>query len=447
MTFFDKNKLVNTFKSTYQNPLLKNMVIVAVITFFIKALAFYKETIIASTFGLSEVLDTFLVAILIPTFVQSVFLNSLKHLFIPNYITELKNNGNKSSFQSVIFLMTLGISVGSIILSYFFIDLFLEKIYPGHSEDYYQLVKNQLFIILPSLVLWGFSSVISGLLEIENRFLIANVSQFFPLITMLFFLFYLRDSLGNMVLAYGTLAGSIIGFIFLVSFSIKHQYLSISKPFINANAKLMLRQMPPKITSSFLSIMNSFIDQFFAGQLVIGSIAALNYGNRVPAFGVTIVIMAIGSVLLPHFSRLVNEDLKSAYHYLFKVLKIVISLGIVIVVIVIFSSEWIVQMWLERNQFTHQDTLKVSTIQKILLANVPFYLCTLIIVKFLTSINKNKFMAQISLINLAVNIILNIIFIKKYGVFGLALSTTFVLIISSCFYFGFTYKQYKKISL
>ena len=103
---FLKKKIVNKVQIALRNPIVKSMVTVAMITFCIKALAFYKETIIAGTFGLSEVLDTFLVAILVPSFVQSVFLSSLTNLFIPNYIAELKNNGNKSSFQSVIFLMT-----------------------------------------------------------------------------------------------------------------------------------------------------------------------------------------------------------------------------------------------------------------------------------------------------------------------------------------------------
>lgn len=447
MFYFSRKEILSRAYNTLSNPLIKSMMTVAIITFFIKAFAFYKETIIASTFGLSEVLDTFFVAALIPTFVQSVFLNSLKHLFIPNYIKEIQYNGNKSSFQSVIFLMTLSISLFSIIITYLLIDIFLEVLFPNHTETYYNLVKNQLFIILPSLVLWGFSSVISGLLEIENRFFLANISGFLPILTMILFLFYLKDTLGNMVLAYGTLAGSLIGFIFLLLFSMRYKDLSLSKPAINANSLIMLKQLPPKIASSFLSIMNSFIDQFFAGQLIIGSIAALNYGNRIPAFGVTIVIMALGSVLLPHFSRLVNKDLSTAYRYLFRILKIVLGVGLLVITIGIIFSDWIVQLWLERNEFTHQDTLKVSAIQKILLANVPFYLCTLIIVKFLTSINKNKFMAKISFLNLVINIVLNILLIKNYGVFGLALSTTFVLIISSFFYFGYTYKQFKKINL
>ena len=298
---------------------------------------------------------------------------------------------------------------------------------------------------MPCLLFWGIESVMVGLLEVENRFLISTISGIFPLLTMILFLFCFLDTLGPMVLAYGTLAGTIIGFIFLSFVSIKYKILSIGKPVLNENSRLMIRQLPPKVSSGFLSAMNNFIDQFFAGQLIVGSLAALSYANRIPAFGVAIVIMSLGNVLLPHFSRLVIEDLKKAYQYLFKILKWVFIVVFVATVIGIILSDWIVELWLERDQFTHDDTIKVSAIQQILFLNVPFYLCTLIIVKFLTSINKNSFMAWISLANLIINIILNVILIKHYGVFGLAMSTSLVFIISSCFYFGYTYKQYKKL--
>ncbi|EPR69706.1 putative virulence factor MviN family [Winogradskyella psychrotolerans RS-3] len=421
------------------------MAIVAVVTFLLKAVAFYKETIIAGSFGLDEVIDTFIIASLIPTFINSVFISSLTNLFIPNYIAELKNDGNKSSFQTIVFLITIGISIVSILISYFSIDFILDIIYPNQPEVNYQLVKNQLYIILPCLLFWGIESVMVGLLEVENRFLISTISGIFPLLTMILFLSCFLDTLGPMVLAYGTLAGTIIGFIFLSFVSIKYKILSIGKPVLNDNSRLMIRQLPPKVSSGFLSAMNNFIDQFFAGQLIVGSLAALSYANRIPAFGVAIVIMSLGNVLLPHFSRLVIEDLKKAYQYLFKILKWVFIVAFVATVMGIILSDWIVELWLERDQFTHDDTIKVSAIQQILFLNVPFYLCTLIIVKFLTTINKNSFMAWISLANLIINIILNVILIKHYGVFGLAMSTSLVFIISSCFYFGYTYKQYKKL--
>jgi len=282
------------------------------------------------------------------------------------------------------------------------------------------------------------------LLEVSNRFFVSTISTIFPLATMILFLIFLKESLGDMVLALGTLVGSVFGFVFILLMMLKYKYLHIGKPEINQNTVLMLRQLPPKVASSFLTAMNNYIDQFFAAQLVIGSIAALNYGIKIPAFAISIVITALGSVLLPHFSRLVTENLESAYQHLFKILKWVVLLSAIFVVIGIFTSDFIIELLFERNEFTHDDTLKVSLIQKITLAYVPFYLCTLIIVRFLTSINKNKFMAWVSFLNLITNTILNIILIKRFGVYGLALSTTLVLIISSGFYFGYTYKQYKK---
>lgn len=439
------DKISFKLNSLLRNPVIKSMVIVAVVGLLVKVTAFYKETLIASSFGLNEVIDTFIIASLIPTFINSVFISSLTNLFIPNYITELKNGGNKESFQSVVFIITIGISVVSIIVSYFFIDVFLDIIYPNQPEANYQLIKDQFYIILPCLLIWGIGSVLTGLLEVDNKFLISTISDVFPILTMILFLIFFKDQLGPMVLAYGTLIGTIVGFLFLLSFAYKYRVLSLSKAVLNSNSRLMIRQLPPKISSGFLSAMNNFVDQFFAGQLIVGSLAALSYANRIPAFGVAVVIMALGNVLLPHFSRLVNDNLKAAYLYLFKILKWLFLSLLVATIIGIFISDWIIELWLERDQFTHQDTLKVSALQKILLLNVPFYLCTLIIVKFLTSINKNSFMAWASLINLTINITLNIILVKRYGVFGLATSTSLVLIISSLFYFGYTFKQYKKL--
>ncbi|WP_417370574.1 murein biosynthesis integral membrane protein MurJ [Gelidibacter japonicus] len=445
MSSFELKNITTKITEALRKPLIRNMLIVGVVTVLIKIIAFYKETMIASGFGLSELLDTFIIAILVPSFIQSVFLNSFKNIFIPNYITEMKNGGNKAGFQSVIFLITIGVSLLSALVAYLSTDFFLDLIYPGKTEVYYQLVKDQLFIILPCLFFWGISSVLNGLLEIENRFLVSTISELFPLFTMILFLLFLKDSLGNMVLAFGTLAGSVLGFFFLLIFTIKHKDLLIGQPVLNSNTWLMLRQLPPKISSSFLTALNEYVDQFFAVQLAVGSLAALTYGIKIPSFAITIVITAVGTVLLPHFSRLVNDNLQSAYEQLFKTLKLVFVVGVIVTLITILMSDWIIEFLFERGEFTHDNTLKVSGIQKIIFIHVPFYICTLIIVKFLTSINKNTFMAWISLANLVINVVLNIILIKHYDVYGLAISTSLVLIISSCFYFGYTYRQYKKI--
>ena len=106
-------------KNFIKQPLITNILIVGAVTFFLKIISFYKETVVVSSFGLSELLDTFYIALLIPNFIQNVFMSALKNIFIPNYIAEISEKGNKGEFQSIIFIITFLIS------SFFFILIFV----------------------------------------------------------------------------------------------------------------------------------------------------------------------------------------------------------------------------------------------------------------------------------------------------------------------------------
>lgn len=438
-----KNILLSLKEKILNQPLILNMLSVGLVTLLIKVVSFYKEIVVAASFGLSELIDTFLIATLIPSFIQNVFINALRNLFIPNYITELNTTKDKGGFQVLILcIITVIISVLTII-TFLFTNSFLETIFPGHTESYYDLIKIQLYFILPCLFFWSISSYLGALLEIEGKFFYSTFSSIFLAITTIIALFFFKEQLGDTVLAVGLLSGSFLAFLYLLILCLYYKCIKLSIPKLNNNMRTMIRQLPPKVTSGLLTGVNPFVDQFFAAQLAVGSIASMNYGTKIPSFIVGILIIALGNVLLPYFSKLVNENINKAYHHLFRILKIIFFASSVITLIAIFFSHEIISILFERKEFTAKDTIVVSDIQKIVLIYVPFYLSTLILVKFLTSINKNSFMAWVSFLNLIVNLILNIIFVKIYGVYGLVLSTTLVYIISSLFYLTYTYKQYK----
>ncbi|WP_289039727.1 lipid II flippase MurJ [uncultured Zobellia sp.] len=440
-------KITELVKKLLNNPLIINILSVGIITLIVKGLGFYKETLVASTIGLSELLDTFYIAILIPSFVQNVFVGSLKNLFIPNYLAEIKSTNKAGEFQSVSFIIITGMVVILSLLSILFVYFGLEFVFKGHNPLYYELIRMQFYIILPCLLIWGYSSLIGGLLEIDNKFIISSLTPIFASITTIICLVFFKEELRERVLAIGILSGSILGFLFLTGYSYSSKNLTLKHPVINSNIRVMIKQLPPKITSGFLTGINPFVDQFFAAQLVVGSVSAINYGIKIPQFIVGILILAIGNVLLPHFSKLTVENIEKAYQQLFKVLKLIFGSTLVVVVIGIYFSDEIVSFLFERNEFEAEDTLLVADLQRIVLIYVPFYLTTLVLVKFLTSINKNSFMAWVSLWNLILNIILNSILIKTIGIYGLVLSTTMVYIVSSLFYLGFTLKEFKKLKL
>ncbi|WP_108424728.1 murein biosynthesis integral membrane protein MurJ [Flagellimonas amoyensis] len=439
--------LFSRLKGKFKISVVRNIVIVGSITLFVKLAGFYKETFVASSFGLSELLDSFYVAILIPSFIQAVFISSVKNIFIPNYITEIKvgKTENIGGFQTLGFLLISAIVLVFMGLTYLFGHFFLDIVFPGHTPYFYSITKSQLYIMTPCLLFWGGSSLLSALLDIDTKFLSSALYPIFTAICTIVFLVFFKEAIGEMVLAIGTLVGSLIGFVFLLWVTLKHKLILFGPPLINDNTRMMIKQLPPKISSGFLTGMNQFIDQFFAAQLVVGSISAINYGIKIPSFILTLSMIATGTVLLPYFSKKINEDRLQAFKDLFRILKVVFLAGLVVTLIIFIFSYDIIKFLFEKNEFTSKDTYTVSLIQQIILVYVPFYLCGNLLGKFLTSINKNSFMAWVSLYNLIANIVFNIIFMKLYGVYGLAISTSLVITISSFIYLYFTYKQYKII--
>ena len=427
-----KSDFINSIKKGFKNSTITNILVVGVITLLVKGLGFVKEIVVADSFGLTELLDTFFIAILIPTFMSNVFLGGFSSVFIPNYVIELKKGKQIGAFQSTCFLITLVVSIVFCIIAILTTDFYLEIFFKGHTSGYYNLIKTQFYVVIPSILFWGFSSLIHGILTIDNEFKYSSLSAVFTPLSIMICLLFFKEELGIIVLAFGTLIGSFSGFMFLLIIALKRNIIHLKKPdFISENIREIFRQLPAKLSANMLTGANGIIDQYFAAQLVIGSIAALNYGVKIPMFTISIVTMALGTVLLPYFSKKALIDRKKTFNELKKIIKIIlVGSGVVAILLVLLSTP-IISLIFEHNAFTSSDTNIVSKIQQMYLLQIPAYITTIIMVRFLESINKNGFMVLAAMICLLLNIILNFILIKKLGVYGLALATSIVAIINS----------------
>ncbi|MGY0392431.1 murein biosynthesis integral membrane protein MurJ [Bizionia sp. KMM 8389] len=437
-----KHIIKSTLYKLRNNTTVTNIIIVGFITVLVKFFGFYKEVVIAGEFGLSELLDTFFIALLLPGFINEVFLSAFNAVFIPNYIAEEKTNKNIAAFQSTSFVVTISTSLVFMGIAYLFTDVFLELFFSGHTHTYYQLVSEQFNYLLPCILLWGLTSLISGLLNIYGEFTYSSIYPVITSITMIICVVFYKDDLGTSVLAIGMLIGSIIQLIFLILIATRKSILKFSIPdFKSTNAILMFKQIPAKITSGFLTGLIPVTDQYFAAQLVIGSIAALNYGMKIPAFFTTIFIIALGNVLLPYFSKLTIDNPQKSFKTLYMLNKwLFISIMSIMIMASIFSKE-IISILFERGSFTSNDTLVVADIQIIYLIGVPFIICGNLFVKFLTSINKNAFMAYVSLGSMIINIILDFILMKWIGLIGIALCTTIIQVLKIAIFYNYTNKQ------
>jgi putative peptidoglycan lipid II flippase len=437
--FIKKN--IDRIKLILKNGTIVNVIIVSLATLIVKGLGFAKEIVIADYYGLSELVDTFYIAILIPSFIDNVFLGGYKSVFIPNYVRELKTGKNIGAFQSSSFIVTLGSAILFCLLSILVTDIYLEFLFKGHTPEYYHLIKSQFYYILPSILFWGLSSLLSGILNIDNEFKLSTLSYVFTPISIMICLFFFREQLGIIVLAFGTLIGAIINFAFLLFICLKRNLVQIKRPtFKSKNTVEMFKQIPTKLSANIITGLNGIVDQYFAAKLMIGSIAALNYGIKIPMFSIGIVTIALGNVLLPYFSRKATEDRDETFIKLQKILKLILIGSSIVALILILFSPVLISIIFEHNAFTPNDTVIVSRIQQMYLIQVPVYIMSIILVRFLESINKNKFMVYVAIICLTLNVGLNYILIETLGVYGLALATSIVAIVNSLLLYWYVTK-------
>ena len=443
---FQKVKIfiLNVLKKE-RSQLLTNMLIVTGVSIFVKGITFYKEILVAKEYGISELLDTFLIAVLVPSFIQNVFINSYGSVFIPNYLLEKSIAKDTRSFQTSSFIITITIALIMMVVTFFCIDFYLESLFPGHTKAYYNLIKIQLWIILPCMLFWAISSLISSLLMVDNKFLSSSLNSVFTPLALVFCLFF-QDVLQEKTLALGMLLGSILSTTYLIFVSIKKQLLKLGMPdFKSKNMKTLINQIPAKISSGLINGVNPIVDQFFSAQMAIGAIAALNYGVKIPMVTISLMSLPLGSVILPYFSTKAAENRKSTYLYLQKILKSSFLITAAITVILILLSKFIITMFFERGEFNSNDTDLVYVIQQMYFIQLPFYVAGIIMNKYLTAINKNNFLVFSSLSSFLLNIFLNYTLIEIMGIKGLALATSLVSLINAMVIYLYIKKQHSKI--
>ena len=78
---------------------------------------------------------------------------------------------------------------------------------------------------------WGLSSMLNGLLTIYDEFTFSSMNSIFTPITIMICIFFFKEELGNLVLAKGTLIGSILNFVFLLTVTVT-KFFQVTAPLL-----------------------------------------------------------------------------------------------------------------------------------------------------------------------------------------------------------------------
>jgi putative peptidoglycan lipid II flippase len=173
------------------------------------------------------------------------------------------------------------------------------------------------------------------------------------------------------------------------------------------------------------------VDQAMAAMLPAGSVAALGYANKLIGSTLSLTALALSSATLPYFSRMVAaNDWAGCRHTLKRYSMLIVGASVPFTLFVIAFSHTIVRIVYQRGAFSAADTNLVSWVQACYAIQVPFYICSMLFVRFIMAVRRNDVLMYVSGINLVLDIALNLVLMRIWQVAGIALSTSIMYIVA-----------------
>src|SRR5215510_1743491 len=411
--------------------------IVGFLTLLVKFGATLKELIVARWFGRSDALDAFLIAFLLPSFLLGLVMAALESALIPAFIRTRRNEGLDAAqklFSSVM-LLSLLLLVATAILLCVFAPYYLPYLGSGFSAAKLRLTRELLYVLLPFVVFSGIATCTSAVLNACERFALPALT---PVVTPVLTIVLIElgaAKWGAFSLAAGALIGSILEAALLLS-SLKKQELHFSLRWRGMSPALrgVLAQYVPMLAGAFLTGGTLVVDQSMAAMLPAGSVSALSYAGKVISAILAIGAAALGTAVLPYFSKMVAEnDWNGCRHTLKKYSFLIVSASVPFTVALMVFSKSLVRLLFQRGAFNPGDTELVSWVQLCYAIQIPFYIWSRLFIRFLSSIQRNSILMYASAINLGLDIVFNLVFMRWWGVAGIALSTSVVSIVLFAF--------------
>jgi putative peptidoglycan lipid II flippase len=415
--------------------------VVGGLTIAVQLSGFGKELAVAAWFGTGDVLDAFVIALLVPSFAVNVIAGSLPASFLPTFIHVYEKQGIAGAqellsnvlgwFTFVCFL----VSVLLILLA----PQYLPALCSGFSPEKLHLTKIILYFLIPIILLKGASNICAAVLNSLESFAVPAAFQIFAPLTAVVFILTAGSRFGIYALVFGTVLGFGLETLLLGaamtrrSFSLRPRVIGL-----HPDMRIIFMQFLPVVAGAVIMGSSEMVDKGMAAALGSGSVASLNYGNKIIAAVLTLATTALGTAALPYFSKMVAQrDLEQIRQTVGFYLKLVFVFSVPVAIGLYVFSDSVVRLVFQRGAFTAEDVTLVGAIQAMFAFQIPFYIGGILLVRLISSLKANHILMWGAVINLGVNVGLNILFIQLMGVKGIALSTSFVYLVSFSYLFFF----------
>ncbi len=407
-----------------------------------RVLGYLRDILIAIFLGTTIYADAFFVAFRLPNTFRRLFAEgTFNAAFIPSYAEEnLKGKEEGRKFADDIFNLLLYILIILIIIVEIFTPFVVYLIAPGFYEnaEKFNLAIEFTRITFPFLLFVSLSSMLSGILNTNNKFAAAAAAPIvlnIVLILSLLFSFHFEMNIAKNLSIGVTFAG-ILQFLLLIIFTKKFYLPSLKIIFkLGENLKNFFKKLLPSIFSSGITQINILIGTIIA-SFQSGAVSYLYYADRIYQINLAIAGIAVGTVVLPNLSKSIKTNDQNSVNIIQnKSLELSLALSLPAAFGLLIASENIVNSLFGYGSFNIQDVTNTSLALTFFAIGVPAFALVKVLSNFYFARDNTKTPFYISFISMIINIIISVSLFKKYGFIIIPIATSISTWVATFIYF------------
>lgn len=398
-----------------------------ILTISSKILGFARDIILSYFYGASSISDAYLISLTVPLTIFAFIGSGISTNYIPMYSSILRTRDVKSAdkFTSNIINFVLILCTIIVLIVTMFTVPVVKLFASGFEGQTLNLAVNFTRISILGIYFSGLIYIFNGYLQLNNNFVAPSLIGIPSNIVIIIFI-VLSIKFGAITLPIGGVLATAFQLLFLVPFVWKKGYRYSLK--FNRNdvyLKQMLSLSLPVIIGISVNEINVLVDRTIASRIVVGGISALTYANRLNVFIQGIFVISITTAMYPMISRMSAENnLEGLKRTIVEAMNGINLLVIPTTIGSMIFAKPIVTFLFGRGAFDLQAISMTSESLFFYSIGMVAYGLREVISRTFFSIQDTKTPMVNAAVSMIINIILNILLSKIFGIGGLALATS-----------------------
>ena len=387
-----------------------------------------KEFVLAGIYGRSDAMDAFLAAFLIPNLLVNLIAESMNQALVPTLIRVKIREGRERAQQllSSSMLTMCGLLVAVSLAMAALARGIFPVIASGFSPAKLDLSIRLFFVLLPVVLFTGVASNCTATLNTLDHFAFPVLAQLAVPISIVAGTLMFHARWGIWALVYATLFGTLAHTVLVVAQMNASGYrFRLAWPGNDEASREVARQYVPVLLSSVVASGGLLVDQAMAAMLPAGSVSALVFANRFVSVVVTLMAGAVATAVTPHMSEMIARcDWGQCRRTLHTWSRTMAAISIPVAVLLIVGAQPLVRLTLQHGAFGAHDTAVVKTVLVMYAIQVPFFVISRVYYRFVVAMRRTDLVLYCGVLNLVLDVVLNLVLMRWFGVAGIALATS-----------------------